>query len=181
MKTESYDWGDPNSRCAEDIEGNILGDYKYIKDNYLLTKDKVVMDLGCHDGKWTQYMADAKEIYAVDIDDTHFPVLEKRVRHKGLFMLKNNATDINIKDNSIDFVFCMDVLVRFPEGDIISTLKEIRRVLKLDGHFCIHVPWIGSNLGRKKGFTKIRLSKIISIMDCSTDLITINHGVLCLR
>ena len=170
---DTYKWGDPEKYN----EG--LGDYKKILNEYLLPniQDKIVIDLGCGPGKWTKYMEEAKLVYAIDI------VLEFRRDLKAeniqFVHSEDGKTFPTIPDNSVDYVFCIDSLVRSSKDIIESYAKEIQRVLKEDGMMCIHLPCTTKKLSREKGFTKLNTYQIEQMFpECYIDTKTLEHGVL---
>ena len=185
----SYGWGDPDSIEAKNVPGQILGNYKKIKDEYLIPniKNKTVLDIGSFDGKWTNYMGEAKLIICADLDKKGFDVIEKRLGWESLeFFLCEGDNLTGIKDGTIDFVFSMDSLVRSERDLINSYISEIKRVLAPGGKVCMHLPAQDQHLSWELGFTQIGSQDIINMCHeyglgpCSVDKITINHGVLLL-
>ena len=77
---ETYSWG-------ESIENeNRLGDYMRIKNEYLLPNivDKTVVEIGCLDGKWSQYIVPcANHSFLVDLSDEILPILNDRFQSRG--------------------------------------------------------------------------------------------------
>ncbi len=60
-----------------------------------------------------------------------------------------DCRDIKFEDNSLDYISIhggLHHLVKFPE-DLETTIKEIHRVLKKDGHFICVEPWMTPFLG----------------------------------
>jgi SAM-dependent methyltransferase len=135
----AYGWGDPEAEEAKEGK-KILGNYKFIKDNYLkpYIKDKVVLDFGCGFGKWIQFMFSAKKIIGVDlrsiIVDINFPI--------QYYITKDGMELKGIKSKSVDFVFSMDALVRNEIKIIYGAMTELERVMKDDACFCIHLPYV---------------------------------------
>jgi len=111
-KNSSLSWG----KSVEEEE--ILGNYLKLRDELLIPniKDKIVLELGCLDGKWSQYIIPyAKHSYLVDLSKEILPVLQTRLLKKGgeytFYETKGFELD-GIADNSIDLIFSMDTLVR---------------------------------------------------------------------
>jgi len=77
---QSYSWG----KAIEDEDE--LGDYLKIKDQFLLPniKDKSVLEIGCLDGKWSQYIVPvASHSTLVDVSKEILPVLNVRLEKVG--------------------------------------------------------------------------------------------------
>ena len=182
-------WGEPT------IENEMLGDYIKIKDHLLLPniKGKTVVELGCLDGKWSQHIVPyAGFTHLVDLSKTILPVLKKRLSNSGggggvglysFYETKGYELD-GIRDNSIDFIFSIDTLVRVNKKYLRSYFNHFRRVLKSDGKMLIHLPCNVVPFSRQKGFVNLSPSEIVKMLHSNDfeefgfDFSTINHGVL---
>lgn len=185
----SYEWGDPDSEEARNKPGNILGNYKKIKDEYLLPYigNATVLEIGSFDGKWTTLMQTAKKVICVDIIDNGFAIIEQKCPDVELLCIKNNGYDFpGVDDESVHFVFSMDSLVRSEKEVINSYIKETYRVLHPLGVACIHLPCQTQHLSWELGFTQIDEHEIASMClkagftNFRIDKKTINHGALLL-
>jgi len=177
-----YEWGDPNNEKDE------LGNYKKIK--HLLTsninENSSVLELGILGGKWTKYMLNSKSITCVDINDFFIEFIKNRYSefiNKLKFYISSGDELKGISSESIDFVFCMDTLVRVEKESIHNYIKEIKRVLKKDGKAIIHLPNEDIEDCVKRGFTKINTEEIKAFLNESfteyiLDSKTIAHGAL---
>lgn len=79
----SYSW----RKSLEDEDR--LGNYVKIRDEFLIpnARGKTVLELGCLDGKWSQYIVPAAEhTTLVDLSKDILPLLEKRIEHGGVIM-----------------------------------------------------------------------------------------------
>lgn len=188
-KLYSYGWGDPESEEAKNMQGRILGNYKKIKEQYLIPHilDKTIIDIGSFDGKWTYYMDSAKRVICGDLDQTAFDKVVKNLEYPNLeFYLCEGDSLKGIEDSSVDFVFSMDSLVRSEVGIIDSYIKEIKRVLSPGGKVCVHLPAQDQHDSWELGFTQIGSGEILEMCqihgleNARVDKETINHGVLLL-
>jgi len=180
----SLSWGKP----IEDED--VLGNYLKIRDEFLLPNimNKSVLELGCLDGKWSQYIVpNAEHTFLVDLSEDIFPVLLNKFNNSSenitFYETKGNELK-GIGNKTIDFIFCIDTLVRVSKKSIRKYFFEFKRVLKKDGKMLIHLPCNTIELSVKKHFTNLSIDEIMKFQyennfdDFSFDTKTINHGVL---
>jgi len=180
----SYSWGDPEK------SDDILGNYLKIKDDFLLPniKEKVVLELGCLDGKWSQYiLPNAKEAILVDLNKSIIPLLDKRLKNKNYIFYETKGFELEgIANNSVDFIFSMDTLVRVKKKFIKKYFIEFERIMNSNGKLVVHLPCNKSKVSRDRGFTNLSEQEIMSILkgigfkNILLDYNTIVHGVLVL-
>ncbi|MCX6168365.1 MAG: methyltransferase domain-containing protein [Ignavibacteriales bacterium] len=180
----SYIWGNPEKN--EDTFGN----YLKIKDDFLLPniKDKVVLELGCLDGKWSQYiMPHSREAILVDLDKSIIPLLDKRLKNKNYIFYETKGFELKgIANKSVDFIFSMDTLVRVKKKYIKKYFIEFERIMNNNGKILVHLPCNESRISRDRGFTNLSEQEIMSILkragfkNILLDYDTIVHGVLVL-
>lgn len=92
-------------------------------------KDKIVLDLGSGNGGYTKELADeCKIVYSLDLN-----MSKKMFNKDNIAFLSGDATNIPLKGESIDFVFCSSLIEHIPLQD--NVINEIYRVLKKD-QFC---------------------------------------------
>ncbi len=178
----SYVWGNPDTSNGD------LGNYLKIKSEYLIpnVKDKVVLELGCLDGKWSQFIVPiARKTILVDLDKSIIPLLTKRLGGSNFDFYETKGYELKgINNNSVDFIFSMDTLVRVKKSFIKKYFIEFSRVLKKEGKLLIHLPCNKSKISRERGFTDISEEEIIDLIgDTFSDKVvldfdTIKHGVL---
>ena len=122
----NYCWGNSIDDEKE------LGDYKFIRDNIVkpFSKDKIVLEIGCLDGKWSvPICSTAKHAFLCDLDEIVLKVLSKRLRSNNISdelwtWKKINGNNLDcIPDNSIEFLFSIDSLVRCPKNSILQYKK----------------------------------------------------------
>ncbi|WGY32420.1 class I SAM-dependent methyltransferase [Aeromonas hydrophila] len=179
-----HTWGDP------DKSNDRLGDYLKIR---RILQDKInshscVLDLGALGGKWTKYMLAASSIICVDINEYFSSIIKNRYPefvHKLQFYISTGNELAGILSGSVDFLFCMDTLVRVEKENIISYLQEIHRVLSPTGQAIIHLPNSDMKVCLDMKFTQLTTNEIIDNMDeifgrdkYSLDSETIIHGTI---
>ncbi|MCP8315156.1 MAG: class I SAM-dependent methyltransferase [archaeon] len=96
------------------------------------------LDIGCGDGKFTLEFATkigAKEVYGVDIYE---PALEE-AKNKGIIIEKSDVNEgIHFPSEFFDVILCNQVAEHLLNPD--TLFKEIRRLLRKQGHAYISVP-----------------------------------------
>jgi ubiquinone/menaquinone biosynthesis C-methylase UbiE len=182
----SYSWG----KALEDEDR--LGDYVKIRDEFLIPNSigKTVLELGCLDGKWSQYIVPvAKHTTLVDLSKDILPVLEKRIKKVGgdYTFYETKGFELNgVADGTIDLIFSMDTLVRVNKKFLKKYFSEFRRILKMDGKLLLHLPCITSPMSKRKKFVMLSPTHIADYMysngfkEFQFDFYHINHGVLLL-
>lgn len=130
--------------------------------NYL-SKNDIILDLGCHNGQNTIKAAKiVQEAVGVEIDEeslsfARFQQGLKKVKNVT-FNFGNLEKKLNFKNNYFDKVLLLDVLEHLTNRD--SILKEVRRILKPDGFLLLAVP------NRETTWKKLQRSvKITSFSD----------------
>ncbi|VVB88565.1 Ubiquinone/menaquinone biosynthesis C-methyltransferase UbiE [uncultured archaeon] len=107
----------------------------------LITKDSVVLDLGCGIGRVEMYLAEyCREIHGVDISWSILRLAKDNLKdHKNVFFHRNNGKDLRIfPDNKFDFIFSLLVLQHLEKEDAYIYLEEICRVLEPEGKVFLH-------------------------------------------
>jgi ubiquinone/menaquinone biosynthesis C-methylase UbiE len=101
-------------------------------------KDRV-LDIGCHSGLFTEKIVtrfNIKQIYGLDISPRAISFAKKRI--KGGKFLVGNAHKLPYKSNYFDVVYCLEMLEHVEDPD--KVIREIKRVLKKNGHAIILIP-----------------------------------------
>lgn len=132
----------------------------FLKDNLLadFLKDreaKKCLELGCGNGRMTQFFAQQfNQVWALDISCQMLALAKKRLlAYKNIFYLETDGTEINMPDNSVDFIFSYAVLQHFPTKQMIKkTLAEFFRVLNNKGIAKIQVRGLSACGGILKYF-----------------------------
>jgi len=111
-----------------------------MKNYYKWMKGKVVLDFGCGYGISTIEISKySKFVYGIEANSV---VIEKAKKlspniNNIDFKVINNM-EIPLPDNSIDFIFCFDVVEHLYPDDFLTHLKSSKRVLVPGGtYFCL--------------------------------------------
>tara|TARA_Y100001980_G_C14556640_1_gene349005 strand:- start:16248 stop:16946 length:699 start_codon:yes stop_codon:yes gene_type:complete len=188
QKQGSYSWG----KAIEDEKN--LGNYVKVRDEILIPNclNKAVLELGCLDGKWSQYIIPkAMHTTLVDLSEDIIPILENRMKNVNVnkkftfYATKGYELD-GVQDDTIDLIFSIDTLVRVKKRYLEKYFSEFRRVLKKDGKMILHLPCTASKMSKHKKFVFLSPTNITNYMYNNSfkkfklDFETINHGVLLL-
>ena len=106
--------------------------------NFLPKKSRIVLDLGCGSGRYTERLTQRAE-QTVGLD----------VRMENLLRLKKRNTNVSpvcasaeyrlpFRDSIFDFILCTEILEHLENDDF--AVKEMRRVLQENGELLISVP-----------------------------------------
>ena len=103
------------------------------------------MDVGGGSGRWTYFLADkVKKIYFVEPSKKAIKVSKNNLsKFTNIEYLNNDANQIPIKNESIDFCYCLGVLHHIP--DIKEALKGINKKLKINAPFLIYIYYAFDN------------------------------------
>jgi ubiquinone/menaquinone biosynthesis C-methylase UbiE len=113
-----------------------------------------ILEIGCGPGYFTIPAADKAgygTVYSLDIYPMMIEIVERKVlKHqlKNVKTLLAPASNIDLDDESIDLILCIDVLSDIT--DINDTLLELRRVLKPNGILSVFEPHTSWELGTWK-------------------------------
>ncbi len=113
--------------------------YNFVKQ---FLKGLTVLDLASGSGYGSNILSEsAKQVFSVDIDPeaTRF-CTEKYKDVKNLEFINGSATDIPLKDNSVDCVVSFETIEHIDFESQQKFLKEIKRVLKKDGKLFMSTP-----------------------------------------
>lgn len=107
--------------------------------NYLKTK-KVIIDTGCglgYKAAWFAKLAPESMVIGIDISDAVFLAAKNFGQYKNLYFMQGNIADTALKDNSVDFVVCDQVIMHteIPE----KTFEHLANVTKPQGEFACYV------------------------------------------
>ena len=118
----------------------------------LPTEGARVLDAGCGEGRHAVAagLADAAEVVGLDLDPERLATAREGYREyagtertetaPGRF-LQGDARSLPFPDDAFDVVVCAEVLEHVP--DMGSTLDELRRVCRPNGHLAVSVPRAG--------------------------------------
>lgn len=188
-KFYGYAYGNPDSEQAKDASGAILGNYKKIKDNFVLSnidENSVFLEIGSLGGKWTRHFLGPGRVICADIVEEGFHFIDTHLNEKKNieFCLISGYDLKEIEDNSVDFIFSMDSLVRSEKEIIQDYILEFKRVLKENGKVCVHLPCSNMQNSKARGFTDISEQEIAKFCtqsgfaDFHIDKNIIAHGII---
>lgn len=177
-----FSWGDPEDANDE------LGNYASISQELLaeIGAEDHVVELGALSGKWTKYLLSANKVTCVDINALSEKIIRERYlsqNEKIDFYLSRGNELQGLEDKSVDYLFCIDTLVRSSEAIIVDYINETRRVLKRGGKALIHLPATDIEQCAARGFTmldidKLKFKSLSGFQDFKIDSESIKHGVL---
>lgn len=106
---------------------------------YLSTK-KYIIDTGCglgYKSAWFAQLAPSATVIGIDYSDAVY-LAAKNYRHvKNLFFLKGDIANTMLKENSIDFVVCDQVIMHTEDPN--RTFRHLSQVTKKEGEFACYV------------------------------------------
>jgi len=112
-----------------------LSAYHFMKPS---VKGKTVLEVGFGDGYGMAYLADtAKEVTGIDIAAPNIPLAMAKYPLKNLRFLHYDGFHFPFADAMFDIVGSFQVIEHIPEDKLLDWLRQIKRVLKKDGFFCV--------------------------------------------
>lgn len=146
-----------------------------------LNKDDAIADLGAGNGYFTLPLAAKTEnqVYAVDIEPRMLAFLKELAEKEGIAnisYIESDLENIQLDDCSVDKVMAAFVIHEVP--DPAKALREIKRILKLDGKFLL-IEWeaveteIGPPLEDK--ISSADMSALLGQNGFSTEVIHLNE------
>lgn len=112
-----------------------------------LKKDEFVLDLGCGEGRHITGLLETKiPFFVVGVDLNKNDIYNAREKLTTWYqsesarfqLIQSDGLFLPFKDNSFDHIICSEVLEHVHAYQ--SMLREIKRLLKPNGHLCISVP-----------------------------------------
>ena len=102
--------------------------------------DKVVIDVGCGDGKITRMLSNrCKYIYGIDTPE----IIEKTLTGESLINVQFKSgigQELPFHDNSADVIIFFASFHHVPDGEMVKAIRECYRVLKNGGQLCFLEP-----------------------------------------
>ena len=136
-------WGQKKDTCLDlykrkEFEWSVILEIKkYLKKGYY------VLDLGCGEGRKTNYIAGMGiKVIGIDLSKTAVKKAKKNFRNITFFARDIINDKLPFKDHSFDAVTAISLLEYVKEKE--EFLKEVSRVLKKDGLFIAVTPNSGS-------------------------------------
>lgn len=104
-----------------------------------LVEGEKVLDLGCHVGAYSHYLAQkGHHVVAADVDDNVLKIARRKYSHPNVQIVKVDSDRLDFEDNSFDSALLLEVLEHSldPRG----LVREIHRVIKPGGFLILSVP-----------------------------------------
>lgn len=103
----------------------------------LINENSNILDIGCAKGGFLEflYSKGVKNLYGIDFSEDFISYSKNSRKYETKLGLANN---IPFESNRFDMVYLDQVLEHTIKPD--DVFKEVKRVLKKDGYFCIGVP-----------------------------------------
>jgi ubiquinone/menaquinone biosynthesis C-methylase UbiE len=97
-----------------------------------LSRNKVVLDLGCNTGFGSEIMAEtADSVIGVDVSEKALEVAKQKFNKPNITFQKNDGVSLPFDDNTFDVIVSFQVIEHIVNYD--NYIHEIQRVLKQDG------------------------------------------------
>jgi len=106
-------------------------------------ENKYIVDIGCGYG-WFEHNAfkkGAAKITGIEISESDLMTVKSCISNKNFSPVIGHATNIPVKKGSVDTVVAWEVIEHIPNGTEDDFFKEVRRVLRKDGHFYLSTPY----------------------------------------
>ena len=138
----------------------------------LLSKsNNTILEIGSYDGFFIEYYQDFNKIILSDI--TEYSNLYPN-DPKFDFALLNGKDLSNIKKNSVDVVFSIDVFVRLDKMTIKTYIVDLIRIVKPGGYMILHIPNIFHFESMWRRYTKVSKSFYRNLLSNYCDEIIFN-------
>lgn len=99
------------------------------KGDFSFFKDKVVVDAGCGNGRYSEIVAPyCRQLICLDVGNHIFKTKERLKKFSNVSFIQTNLENIPLLENTIDFVFSIGVIHHTPNPE--KTLAELSRILK---------------------------------------------------
>ena len=125
----------------------VSGDqYFDIVEDDMVTRDSLVLDVGCGSGRWTKYLAPrARFVEAVDPSEAVVTAQRFLADSDNVRLTQAGVDDLPFADDSFDFVFSLGVLHHIP--DTAEAMQRCVAKLKPGGHFLVYLYYDLDNRG----------------------------------
>jgi len=113
--------------------------------NFLPSNPRII-DLGCGDGRDTQYLQEkGADVVGIDISKGMIDLARKK--YTGCAFLLSDMRDTIFPDDTFQGAWASTSLSNIPKSELSSAEKEIYRILEQNGVFCFSF-----KIGEKEGF-----------------------------
>lgn len=166
---ESIDFAGQDADFFIRVKAEMVIDFikKYCGDGSGLPANTKVLDIGCGVGLVDYYLAPViKDLYGVDIEEG---VIDKaKMNNPGVNYSLYNGENLPFDDNSMDFVFAINVMHHVPQSQWQSFILEMKRILRPGGAAVVfeHNPYNPLTL------------RVVNNCEFDRDAVLLNHNVL---
>lgn len=104
-----------------------------------ISKQSIGADIGCGSGRWAKRIAgNVGKLYCVDASSEALEVAKKNLESfDNIEFLNQSVDNLDIKDNSLDFLYSLGVLHHIP--DTLVGIKSCTKKIKIGGYFLIYL------------------------------------------
>ncbi|MDD2807017.1 MAG: class I SAM-dependent methyltransferase [Patescibacteria group bacterium] len=127
------------------LENNFKRQKEIIKKYFLLDLDDKILDVGCGTGEFSIFFP-AQNYTGIDLDPQNIKFA--KAHYQGNFLVAD-ATNLPFDDHSFSKVLVVGVFHHLSNDAAERAIKEIKRVLKLDGKFLVMEDTASSNIFTK--------------------------------
>lgn len=161
----------PGNRAHREQIDALCTRYKWAA-NYC--RDKDVLEIACGAGLGIGLLEEnANSVIGGDLDATILKYAQEHYRGRNrVKIMKLDACEMDIKDNSIDLVICFEAIYYFPS--MLKFLEEVKRVLRPNGtYLCgsVNCEWHGFNPSpySKKYYSVADMRKVLESVGFKVD------------
>lgn len=101
-----------------------------------------ILDVGCGRGDFIKVLASQYSqinIIGIDYSDAAVDIAKENLsKYLNVNILKSDSANLPFKNNSIDYVFCLDIVEHLYPDHLDKTIKSVFRILKPGGGIIIH-------------------------------------------
>lgn len=142
---EYFDFCKDDNGCDFDCKGGWQENYaNFIKSNFPEFIGKKTLDFGCAKGANTSALLDVGyDMFGIDVSQWYVENCVFENVKDRLFSYDAEEADFPFVDEQFDFIHSQQVIEHMHKKDILNTLKELNRVLKMDG--LIYIATVGED------------------------------------
>lgn len=137
VKSFGEEWSKFSTFNNNEIQ-KIGDEYFDIINSKTISKDSLVLDLGCGSGRWSKYLSNkVKFIEAIDPSSAVIVASKLLKNEKNIRVSKASVDNIPFDDYSFDLAISLGVLHHIPDTE--SALKKLVKKVKINGHVLIYL------------------------------------------
>lgn len=107
--------------------------------NIVELKNKVVVDVGCGEGKLTKEISKVcKFVYGLDLEEVILKIESNNI--ENIKFLYGLGQKMPLETNSVDIIIFFKSFHHIPKVNLEHSIKEIKRILKKNGTVCFVEP-----------------------------------------